>query len=67
QYSEEALESDRLIVMNEGQIVFDDAPDVVFQNVERLKEIGLEVPVEFEIGPILVERGYSLEPLKDFK
>lgn len=67
QYPEEALESDRLIVMNKGTIIFDDAPDVVFQHVAQMKQIGLEVPVEFEIVPLLVELGYSVEPLKDFK
>jgi len=67
QFAEETLESDRLIIMDKGKIVFDDAPDIVFQNVEQLKKIDLEVPVEFEIGQILVEKGYSLEPLKDFR
>ena len=67
QFPEEALESDRLIIMNQGRIVFNDAPNIVFQNVDQLKEIGLDVPVEFEIGQILVEKGYSIEPLKDFK
>ena len=67
QYSEEALESDRLIVMDNGRIFYDDPPDVVFQNVEQMKKIGLDVPVEFEIGQLLVAKGYSIEPLKDFK
>ncbi|MBD3287894.1 ATP-binding cassette domain-containing protein [candidate division KSB1 bacterium] len=67
QFAEEALDADRLIVLEKGQIVYDDAPDIVFQNVEHLKEIGLEVPVEFEVGQMLVEQGYSIEPLKYFK
>jgi len=66
QFPEEALEADRLIVMETGTIVFDDEPKVVFQNIDSLKEIGLEVPVEFEIMPLLLERGYSLEVLEDF-
>ncbi len=67
QFAEETLDADRLIVLNSGKIAYDDAPDIVFQNVEHLKEIGLEVPVEFEVGLMLVEMGYSIDPLKNFK
>ena len=35
---------DRLIVMNKGQIVFDDKTANVFKNVEELEAIGLAVP-----------------------
>ncbi len=66
QYPEEALEADRLIILEKGKIAFDDHPKVVFQNVERLKSIGLDVPVEFEIMPLLLEKGYSLDLLNDF-
>ncbi|UCE05585.1 MAG: energy-coupling factor transporter ATPase [bacterium] len=66
QFPGEALEADRLIVMENGTIVFDDEPKIVFQNVDRLKKIGLEVPVEFEIMPLLLEKGYGLEILENF-
>jgi len=67
QFPEEALEADRLIVMEKGSIVFDDEPRIVFQNIDRIKEIGLEVPVEFEIMPLLLEKGFSIEFLENFK
>ncbi len=66
QFPEEALEADRLIIMEKGTIVFDDVPKVIFQNVDKLKEIGLDVPVEFEIMPPLLKKGYSLEILENF-
>jgi len=66
QFPEEALEADRLIVMERGSIVYDDEPKIVFQNVDRIKRIGLDVPVEFEIMPLLLEKGYSLELLEEF-
>lgn len=66
QFPEEALEADRLVIMEKGTIVFDDDPKIVFQNVEKIKEIGLEVPVEFEIMPLLLEKGYSSELLEGF-
>jgi energy-coupling factor transport system ATP-binding protein len=66
QFPEEALEADRLIILDKGTIAFDDHPKIVFQNVEKLKSIGLDVPVEFEIMPLLLEKGYSLDLLNDF-
>ncbi|HDP97579.1 MAG TPA: ATP-binding cassette domain-containing protein [bacterium] len=63
QYPEEALLADRLLIMEGGTIVYDDSPTVVFQNVDHLKQIGLEAPVEFEILPVLVEMGYGSEVL----
>ena len=66
QFPEEALEADRLIIMEEGKILFDDDPKIVFQNIETLKAIGLDVPIEFEIIPLLLEKGYSSEVIEDF-
>ena len=66
QFPEEALEADRLIIMEHGKIVFDDNPWIVFQNVNEIKEIGLDVPIEFEIMPLLLEKGYSSDVLKEF-
>ncbi len=66
QFPEEALDADRLIILDKGTIAFDDHPKIVFQNVERLKSIGLDVPVEFEIMPVLLEKGYSVDLLNDF-
>jgi len=53
QYPEETLTFDRLLVLNQGQIVLDDKPAVIFQKVEELKDIGLEVPAEFEVNHYL--------------
>jgi len=49
QYPEEALTCDRLVVMNRGKIVFDRAPEDVFQNIEELHRLGVGVPVEMEL------------------
>ncbi|MCH8981908.1 hypothetical protein IH922_07805 [candidate division KSB1 bacterium] len=53
QYPEETLTFDRLLVLNQGQIVLDDKPAVIFQKVEELKNLGLEVPAEFEVNHYL--------------
>lgn len=54
QYAEEALSFDRLVVMERGKIVFDGPPRTVFQNVEELRQMGLDVPVEVELDPFFV-------------
>ena len=66
QFPEEALLAERLIVMGKGKVVFDDSPRIVFKNLDQLNEIGLEAPVEYEILPLLVERGFGAEVLEEF-
>ena len=43
-HMDEAAQADRLIVMHDGHIVADDSPELVFQNVDGLRSLGLEVP-----------------------
>ncbi len=43
-HMDEASLADRLVVMEHGKIVADGAPREVFQQVEKLKNIGLTVP-----------------------
>ena len=40
----EAALADRVIVMSDGKVIMDDVPKKVFSQVERLREIGLDVP-----------------------
>ncbi|MCH8018901.1 ATP-binding cassette domain-containing protein [candidate division KSB1 bacterium] len=53
QYPEETLTFDRLLVLNKGRIVLDDKPAEIFQKVKELKNLGLEVPAEFEVNHYL--------------
>ena len=43
-YMEEAIESDRVIVVDSGKVVMDNSPKIVFSKVDELKRIGLDVP-----------------------
>ncbi|MDZ7261261.1 MAG: ATP-binding cassette domain-containing protein [candidate division KSB1 bacterium] len=63
QFPEEALTSQRLIVMEKGRIIFDDQPEVVFRHVDRLQEIGLDVPVHFELENWLKETGIPISEI----
>ncbi len=58
----EAVESDRTIVMNEGEIVLDATPAEVFSNVELLWKIGLDVPQTAELLHLISsdEKGRAL-------
>jgi len=57
---EEALLSDRIIIMNKGEIVTNDIAKAVLKNRELLKTNGLDVPLAIEIGNRLSEKGYKL-------
>lgn len=48
-YMEEAAEAERVIVMDKGRIVMDDAPKKVFSRVDDLKAVGLDVPQVTEL------------------
>ena len=43
-HMDEAARADRLIVMDQGQVIADGMPRTVFQNVEGLRSVGLTVP-----------------------
>ena len=40
----EAIDADRVVVMDEGRIIADDTPKKVFSQVELLRSVGLTVP-----------------------
>ena len=45
----EALDANRLIIIERGQVAFDDKPDEVFKNADTLKDMGVRVPLEYEL------------------
>ena len=59
-YMEEAVLADRVVVLNEGEIVFDDTAKKVFSNVERLKDLGLTVPQVTELAYKLKKDGMEI-------
>ncbi|MBP5155244.1 MAG: ATP-binding cassette domain-containing protein, partial [Clostridia bacterium] len=48
-YMSEAVEADRIIVMDHGAIAADGSPREIFSQVEKLKEISLSVPQVTEL------------------
>ncbi len=59
-YMNEAIEADRIIVMNRGKIIGDGTPDEIFSQVETLHEVSLAVPQVTELMYLLEKDGYKL-------
>ena len=59
-YMEEAIEADRIIVMDDGRIVMDGQPREIFSRVKELKSHGLDVPQVTELAYELKEAGMPL-------
>ena len=59
-FMEEAALSDRVVVLDKGQIMLDGKPCDVFQKVEELKNIGLEVPMVTELAYRLRAKGIKI-------
>lgn len=59
-FMEEAVEADRVIVMEKGKLALEGTPRKVFSNVTRLKEIGLDVPYMTELAHLLKEDGLDI-------
>ena len=59
-YMEEAVNADRVIVMDDGRIVMDGEPREIFSRVRELKSHGLDVPQVTELTFALREAGMPL-------
>lgn len=59
-YMEEAALADRVVVMDNGKIIFDNVPEKVFSHVEEMKALGLDVPQVTELAWELQKAGYSI-------
>ena len=60
-YMEEAVNADRILLMDSGKLVMDGSPREVFQNVERLKEYRMDVPLITELSHKLQKLGFPIE------
>ena len=57
---EEASLADRIIVMNQGELLLTGTPEEVFANGQLLTEIGLDIPFAMQMSHLLREAGVSL-------
>ena len=56
-FMEEAVQADRVIVMESGQIVMEGTPKEVFSRIDEMKSTGLDVPQVTELAHNLKKRG----------
>lgn len=59
-YMTEALEADRVVVMEKGHIRFSGTPHEVFSRVDELENVGLEAPLAAKIASELRKSGIKL-------
>ncbi|MBP9483193.1 MAG: energy-coupling factor transporter ATPase [Negativicutes bacterium] len=68
-HMEEALEADRVLVMDQGKILLDGSPEAVFMQEKLIIQAGLEVPVtvglmnELQSLGITLDEGFKLDEL----
>ncbi len=59
-YMEEVIDADRVYVMDKGQVVLEGTPREVFSQVEKLKELRLDVPQVTLLAHQLKENGVKI-------
>ncbi|MBC7766320.1 MAG: energy-coupling factor transporter ATPase [Hyphomonadaceae bacterium] len=59
-FMDEAVEADRIVVMDKGKILMDGTPITVFSEVEALKSVGLDVPQVTELAFVLKQSGFNV-------
>ena len=59
-FMEEAVQAERIIIMNQGEILVDGTPQEVFAQGDIIREHSLEVPMAVEIADYLREKGIEV-------
>ncbi len=59
-FMEHAAFADRIIIVNDGEILADSTPKEIFSNIKLLKQCGLDIPQTTELIDILSDAGFVL-------
>ena len=59
-YMEEAVDADRVIVMDHGRVAMDGTPVEIFSRVDELEKLSLTVPVMTKLASELKKRGLRI-------
>ena len=59
-FMDEAVQADRVVVINNGEIMTDGTPKEVFSDVDKLRKVGLDVPQARELQCRLEQNGIKL-------
>ena len=60
-YMEEAVEADRIVVMDDSRLLMDGTPKEVFADAEKIRSIGLDVPQTCQLADMLRADGIKLK------
>ncbi|WP_102399143.1 energy-coupling factor transporter ATPase [Haloimpatiens massiliensis] len=60
-YMEEAVEADRVIIMDEGKVIKEGTPVQIFSDVSTMKRVGLDVPQVTELAYELKKSGINID------
>ena len=59
-FMEEAMQAQRIILMDNGKVIQDGTPKQIFENKQKLHSLGLEVPLSVDIADELRRRGIKI-------
>lgn len=60
-YMEEACEADRIIVMDDSHLILDGTPREIFSDVDRIRNLGLDVPQTCALAQMLKDDGIDIK------
>ncbi len=60
-YMEEAIGADQVVVMDQGQILLQGLPRDIFNQLDMLRQIGLDVPQVVELAHALIAEGVEIK------
>lgn len=63
---EEAMQADRVVVINEGKIILNDRPEEVFKHTDELIKIKLDIPFTYKLNEVLNKHKIHVDS-KDFE
>lgn len=58
-FMEHAAFADRVVIINDGELVADNKPEAVFSDIKLLKKCGLDIPQTTELIDILSDNGFK--------
>ena len=60
-YMDEAVKANRVIVMDDGNIILDGTPKQVFGHHDILKRVGLDIPEASQLASLLRKDGLKIK------
>ena len=66
-FMDEAAQTGRIIVMDDGAIVMDGVPEEIFDQEKKLTELDLDVPPMIKLGGRLKESGLNINSTSDIE